>query len=106
MSETGHGTGDPWIPLGAGIHTGTSFVGTVGEGDAVDFTAVGDTVNTAARLMSAAGTGEIVISAATTAAAGIDTTALEQRTLEVRGRQQPVEAWVDSVSRAFEAAAV
>jgi adenylate cyclase len=106
MLETGHASGDPWVPLGAGIHTGTSFVGTVGEGDAIDFTAVGDTVNTAARLMSGAGTGEIVISAATAAAAGIDTTGLEQRTLEVRGRQQPVEAWVDSTSRASEPVAV
>jgi adenylate cyclase len=104
MRETGHGDG-PWIPLGAGIHTGRSFVGTVGEGDAVDFTAVGDTVNTAARLMSAAAAGEIVISAATAAAARIDTTGLEQRTLDVRGRQQPVEAWVDSVSPASEPAA-
>jgi adenylate cyclase len=106
MHETGHATDDPWIPLGAGIHTGTSFVGTVGEGDAIDFTAVGDTVNTAARLMSAAGVGEIVISSATTAAAGIDTSGLERRTLEVRGRQQPVETWVDSISRASETAAV
>jgi len=96
MRETEHESGEPWIPLGAGIHTGTSFVGTVGEGDAVDFTAVGDTVNTAARLMSAAGTGEIVISAATAEAAGIDTTGLEQRTLDVRGRRQSVEAWVDA----------
>jgi adenylate cyclase len=106
MRETGHESGDPWIPLGAGIHTGTSFVGTVGEADAVDFTAVGDTVNTAARLMAAAGTGEIVISAATAAAAGIETTGLEQRSLEVRGRQQPVEAWVDSISAPAAKAAV
>jgi adenylate cyclase len=106
MDETGHDDGNPWIPLGAGIHTGNSFVGTVGEGDAVDFTAVGDTVNTAARLMSEAGAGEIVISAATAAAAGIDKTVLEQRTLDVRGRQEPVEAFVDSSSRAAETAAV
>jgi adenylate cyclase len=106
MRETGHATGDPWIPLGAGIHTGPSFVGTVGEGDAIDFTAVGDTVNTAARLMSAAAAGEIVISAATASAAELDTTGLEQRTLDVKGRQQPVEAWVDSLSQASEPAAV
>ena len=77
----------------------------MGEGDAVDFTAVGDSVNTAARLMAGAGTGEIVISAATAAAAGLDTARLEKRTLEVRGRQEPVEAWVDPISRAAEKAA-
>jgi adenylate cyclase len=106
MRETAHESGDPWIPLGAGIHTGTSFVGTVGEGDALDFTAVGDTVNTAARLMSVAAEGEIVISAAAAAAAEIDTDGLAQRTIEVRGRQQPVEAWVDSTTQVPEPTAV
>jgi adenylate cyclase len=101
MNETGHATGDPWIPLGAGIHTGTSFVGTVGEGDALDFTAVGDTVNTAARLMSAAGAGEIVISSGAASAAKLDTSGLEQRTLSLRGREDPVEAWVERLSSAL-----
>ena len=48
LLETGHGDGDPWIPVGVGIHTGLSYVGYIAEGDAVDFTAVGDSVNTAA----------------------------------------------------------
>jgi adenylate cyclase len=50
---------EPWIPVGAGVHTGVAFVGTVGEGDAVDFTALGDSVNTAARLASGAKAGEM-----------------------------------------------
>jgi adenylate cyclase len=41
---------EPRIPVGAAVHTGISFVGSVGEGDAWDFTALGDTVNTAGRL--------------------------------------------------------
>jgi adenylate cyclase len=97
MRETGNDGTDAWIPLGAGVHTGRSYVGTVGEGDAVDFTAVGDTVNTAARLMTAAGAGEIVISAATAAAAGLDTSGLEPRTLDLRGREEAVDAWVESL---------
>jgi adenylate cyclase len=100
MRETGHGSGDAWIPLGAGIHTGTSFVGTVGEGDAIDFTAVGDTVNTAARLMSAARAGEIVISVAAATAAALDTSHLERRTLELRGREEAVDVWIDSLAPA------
>ncbi|MEO8289716.1 MAG: adenylate/guanylate cyclase domain-containing protein [Gaiellaceae bacterium] len=94
LAETGHGDGEPWIPIGVGVHTGVSYVGFLGEGDALDFTAVGDTVNTAARLTAAARTGEIVISAASATAAGLDTSGLEQRTLELRGREQTVEAWV------------
>ena len=66
----------------------------IGEGDALDFTAVGDTVNTAARLTSMAKAGEIVMSDATAKAAGLDTSGLEQRTLDLRGREQSVEAWI------------
>jgi adenylate cyclase len=86
MRETGNDAGDPWIPIGAAVHTGTSYVGTVGEGDALDFTAVGDTINTVARLTAVAGIGEILISAAAATAAGLDTSRLERRTLELRGR--------------------
>jgi adenylate cyclase len=97
MRETGNDGGDPWIPVGVGVHTGKSYVGTVGEGDAMDFTAVRDTMNITARLMAAAGPGEIVISSAAVNAAGLDTTRLEHRSLELRGREQAVEAWVESL---------
>jgi len=85
---------EPWISLGAGVHTGVAYVGTVGEGDARDFTALGDPVNIAARLASAAGAGELLVSSAAAAAAGLDTAPLEQRALELRGRDEKVDAWV------------
>jgi adenylate cyclase len=94
LRETGHETGEPWIPVGVGVHTGPSFVGIIGEGDALDFTAVGDTVNTTARLTAAAAAGEILISQDAATAAGLDTGGLERRTLELRGREQTVDAWV------------
>jgi adenylate cyclase len=94
LELTGNDGPEAWIPVGAGVHTGKSFVGTVGEGDARDFTALGDTVNTAARLTGLAGAGEILVSAAAATAGDLETTALEFRTLELRGRQQSVEAWV------------
>jgi hypothetical protein len=59
--------------------------GAVGEGDVHDFTALGDTVNTAARLTDVADAGEILISSDAAAAGGLDTTGLERRTLELRG---------------------
>ena len=76
------------------MHTGAPYVGRVGEGDACDFTAVGDPVNTTARLASSAGAGEILVSATAAEAAGLDTTALEMRTLELRGREESAEVWV------------
>jgi adenylate cyclase len=94
LEQTGNDGPEPWIPVGAGVHTGKSFVGTVGEGDARDFTALGDTVNTAARLTSLAGAGEILISPEAANAGGLKTTGLERRTLELRGKEQGVDAWV------------
>jgi adenylate cyclase len=94
LGQTGADGPAPWIPVGAAVHTGRSFVGAVGEGDARDFTALGDTVNTAARLTDLAGAGEILISAEAATAGGLETTGLERRTLEVRGREQTVDAWV------------
>ena len=85
---------EPSIPIGVGIHTGRSYVGSVGEGDARDFTAVGDTVNAASRLCDLAGIGEILISADAASAAGIETSGLERRTLELRGRAHTLDAWV------------
>ena len=97
LEKTGHAEGSPWIPVGAGVHTGVAYVGTIGEGDALDFTALGDSVNTAARLASSAGTGEILVSSAAAAASQLETAGLEARTLALRGRAESVEAWVTRV---------
>jgi adenylate cyclase len=88
---TGHNdpTG-PWIPLGVGVHTGISFVGTVGSHDsATDITVLGDAPNVAARLSSAAGPGEILISEDTYAGAGLDRD-LEKRTVDLKGKSEPL----------------
>jgi adenylate cyclase len=82
------------VPLGVGVHAGKCFVGTVGEGDAFDFTALGDPVNATARLTSLADAGEVLISAEAAEAGGLETAGLEQRTLELRGREQTIDAWV------------
>jgi adenylate cyclase len=94
LEQTGNDGSEPWIPLGAGVHTGTSFVGAVGEGDVRDFTALGDTVNTAARLTDHAGPGEVLISAEAASAGGLEIAGLEGRTLELRGKNGTVKAWV------------
>jgi adenylate cyclase len=53
---------EPWLPLGIGLDAGEAFVGNVGSGEVKDFTALGDVVNVASRLQSAAKPGQIVMS--------------------------------------------
>lgn len=94
LSRAGRADATPTgpIPVGAAVHTGVAFVGSTATDDVVsDFTALGDAVNTTARLASEAARGEILVSIEAAMAAGTDTSDLERRTVEVRGRTEPVE---------------
>ncbi len=73
------------LMVGAGVHTGEAFVGVVGSDEKVDFTALGDTVNIAARLGGMAGPGELLVSRATWDAAGQGTPPAI-REVEIAGR--------------------
>jgi adenylate cyclase len=80
------------IPVGAAVHAGVAYVGSTGAGGAVsDFTALGDVVNTTARLASEAAAGELLVSIEAARAGNLDSPALEHRTLSVRGRSDTVE---------------
>ncbi|HEX2765332.1 MAG TPA: adenylate/guanylate cyclase domain-containing protein [Candidatus Limnocylindria bacterium] len=88
--------GEARLPVGVGIHTGPAWVGFVGGlDDVMDFTALGDAVNVASRLGSEAGGGEILLSAATVEAAKIPTEGLTAQRLELRGREEALEAWIE-----------
>ena len=83
------------IPAGTAVHTGDAFVGATGPIGAVDdFTALGDAVNTTARLASAARAGEVLVSVAAATAAGTPTEGFERRTVEIRGRSEALEVVV------------
>lgn len=60
LAAVGFGSSaEPWLPLGIALDVGHAFVGNAGAGDVKDFTALGDVVNTAARLQSSAEAGQI-----------------------------------------------
>ena len=94
------GSGDRMLHPAARSHRrrcphGRGVRGTTGPAGAVDdFTALGDVVNTTARLASSAAAGEILVTVAAADAAEYDTSGLERRNLEVRGRQEPIDVVV------------
>lgn len=94
LRETGHADpAGPWLPVGAAVHTGRMWFGTVGEGSHVEITVLGDVVNTTARLAAAAGPGEILVSADAAAVVGLDPS-LERRSLELKGKEHATEVVV------------
>jgi adenylate cyclase len=96
LRATGHADrGGPWIPLGVGVSSGMAWVGAVGDEKRTDLTALGDTVNIAARLGGVAGAGEALITVEAATAAGLDPS-LEQRSLDLKGKSTPT--WVVSLT--------
>jgi adenylate cyclase len=94
LRATGHTeAAGPWLPVGAGVHTGLAWVGAVGSEAHVELTALGDTVNTTARLASMAKAGEILVTTDAATAAGLDLT-LERRSLALKGKKLPTEVLV------------
>jgi adenylate cyclase len=92
LRVTGHATAaGPWIPVGVGVHAGTAYIGTVDTGGTItDIGAFGDTVNTVARLTSAAGAGEVIVSESALAAAVVDPVQAERRELALKGKAETV----------------
>jgi adenylate cyclase len=91
------------LQLGVGLDVGEAFVGNVGCGEVKDFTALGDVVNTAARLQSYAQAGQIVITQRLYER--LSATPLEARaaTLELKGKSEQTRAYVLDVGESARA---
>jgi adenylate cyclase len=91
LRATGHADRrGPWVPVGVGVSSGVAWVGAVGDEKRMDLTALGDTVNIAARLGGAAKAGELLVTVEAASAAGLDPS-LERRSLELKGKSTATE---------------
>jgi class 3 adenylate cyclase len=85
--------------LRVGVNTGEVLAGAVGQ----DYTVVGDTVNVAARLQSAARPGSVTVGERTMRASGGAVRYDRLEPLELKGKSEPVPAWEAVAVRARQA---
>ncbi|MEH6474014.1 MAG: adenylate/guanylate cyclase domain-containing protein, partial [Halopseudomonas sp.] len=84
------------LRVGIGIHSGEAIVGTMGPPEAPILSAIGDTINTAARLESATKKYDVslILSQETANQSGVLLSQLETAQINIRGRSQLLKAVV------------
>jgi adenylate cyclase len=86
------------LPVGAGCDFGLAFVGNVGQEDMKDFTALGDVVNTAARLQAQAKSAQLILSERVYESVRDRFPAAGRVELELKGKSAPVAAHLIEVT--------
>ncbi len=89
--------GEYHLHVGGGVASGEAFVGNVGGGEVKDYTALGDVVNTAARLQSVAAAGQVIITEDTYRSVGHTYPYAEAQDFELKGKSQIVKARIINV---------
>ena len=83
-----------WPRFRAGVNTGPALVGNVGAAGQKSFSAIGDTVNVAARLQTAADPGQVVLGAGTVSELDEQAVVESLGPLDLKGRSDPVDAFL------------
>lgn len=100
LRSLGYGSEEgPVLDVGIGIDVGPAYVGSVGRGEIVDFTAIGDVVNTAARLQATAGSGQVVVPECVLEGAVTSLGEGRNVRLTLKGKREPIDVRVLSVDR-------
>jgi class 3 adenylate cyclase len=82
-----------WPIFRVGVNTGPAVVGDIGAEARRSFAAIGDSTNTAARLMAAGDPGQVVVGRATWEALGPTAVGISLGPIMVKGKTEAVEAW-------------
>jgi len=81
------------LGIGVAINSGRAVVGNIGSEAKMDYTAIGDVVNVAARVEDLAGPGQILVTEAVAERAGERLRLEPYQTLALRGREQPTQVY-------------
>ena len=81
------------LMAGIGVHSGPVVEGLLGSAGMMGYDVIGDTVNTAKRIESAAGGGEVLVSDSVRAALDSATALGERREVVAKGKEMPIEVY-------------
>jgi adenylate cyclase len=81
------------IRVGIGVNTGMVVTGAIGSSKALQYTAIGDAMNTAARLQSIAKAGEIIVSEHTLELVGERVEAVTLPPVDIRGKRDKMRVY-------------
>jgi len=90
LNEHWRQQGRPTLQIGIGLNVGDAFAGNIGSERRLEYTVIGDSVNTASRLCSAAAPGEILVSQAFKESLVTPPRMAPMPPMELKNKSQPV----------------